>query len=63
MLDRPALLRVPEKLLKLAIGPAAEFASGGARVSCQKIQRAGYRFFFEELHQALRHLLRRPEVD
>ncbi len=57
-LKRPALFRYPVPLLKAAIGEAADYASGGPTVSSDKIQGAGYRFFFEDLEPALQNVLR-----
>jgi NAD dependent epimerase/dehydratase family enzyme len=44
-------------VLKVLIGEAGEYASGGPRVEVAKIQAAGYRFFFSDLDQALAHEL------
>jgi NAD dependent epimerase/dehydratase family enzyme len=46
-------MRYPVSLLKLIIGEAGEYASGGPRAQAAKIQDAGYRFFFSDLDQAL----------
>jgi uncharacterized protein (TIGR01777 family) len=56
-LGRPALMRYPLPVLKIIIGEAGEYASGGPRVEIAKIQDAGYRFFFSDLEQALAHEL------
>jgi hypothetical protein len=56
-LGRPALMRYPVPVLKIIIGEAGEYASGGPRVQVEKIRDAGYRFFFSELDQALSSLL------
>jgi len=53
VLGRPALMRYPVPLLKIIIGEAGEYASGGPRVRVAKIQDVGYRFFFSDLDQAL----------
>ena len=53
VLRRPALMKYPVPLLKLIIGEAGEYASGGPRVQVAKIQGAGYRFLFSDLEQAL----------
>ncbi len=60
VLRRPALMRLPVPLLKLAIGEAGEYASGGARALSGRVEGLGYRFFFSELEPALRNLLGRP---
>jgi uncharacterized protein (TIGR01777 family) len=52
-LGRPALMRFPVPLLKIIIGEAGRYASGGPRVRIEKIEDAGYRFFFSDLDQAL----------
>lgn len=60
VLRRPSLMRFPTGLLRLAVGEAAEYASGGSRVSAALIRDLGYDFFFEDLEPALRNLLKRP---
>ncbi len=59
VLGRPSLLRYPPGLLRLAIGEAGGFASGGARATADRAQALGYRFFFEDLEAALRNALQR----
>ena len=56
-LKRPALLRLPVSVLRIMLGEAGEYASGGPRVRGEKIQNAGYRFFFSDLDLALSNLL------
>jgi uncharacterized protein (TIGR01777 family) len=56
-LRRPAWMSYPVPVLKIIIGEAGEYASGGPRVQAEKIQGAGYRFFFSDLDQALAHEL------
>jgi uncharacterized protein (TIGR01777 family) len=56
-LRRPTLMRYPVPLLKLIIGPAADFTSGGSRAVTDKIRKAGYRFAFEQLEPAMRDVL------
>jgi uncharacterized protein (TIGR01777 family) len=56
-LGRPALLRVPVPVLRVVLGEAGEYASGGPRVRGEKIQNSGYRFFFSDLDRALSNLL------
>ncbi len=53
VLGRPALMRFPVPVLKIIIGEAGEYASGGPRVQVAKIEDAGYRFFFSDLDRAL----------
>ncbi|GAB3227378.1 TIGR01777 family oxidoreductase [Algoriphagus aestuariicola] len=50
---------VPGFLLKLILGEMAAMVLGGNRVSCQKIQKAGFQFEFFELSAALRELYHR----
>lgn len=47
---------VPGFLLRLMLGEMAEMVLGGNRVSCQKIQKAGFQFEFYELSAALKDL-------
>jgi uncharacterized protein (TIGR01777 family) len=56
-LKRPALMRIPVGILRIMIGEAGEYASGGPRVLVDRIQEAGYRFFFPDLDAALNNLL------
>jgi uncharacterized protein (TIGR01777 family) len=56
-LKRPALMRLPVPALRIILGEAGEYASGGPRVASEKIQSAGYRFFFNDLDRALDNLL------
>jgi uncharacterized protein len=60
VLRRPCALRYPTALMRLGIGEAADFASGGPRVLSQRAQSLGYEFFFPELEPALRNVLSRP---
>jgi len=57
VLKRPCLMKYPVPLLKIIIGEAGEYTSGGARCLAHKIQENGYRFFFDELEPALENLL------
>jgi uncharacterized protein (TIGR01777 family) len=56
-LERPALTRIPVFVLRIIIGEAGEYASGGPRALADRIQKAGYRFFFGDLDEALSNLL------
>jgi len=56
-LKRPALTRIPVPVLSVIIGDAGKYASGGPRALGDRIQKAGYRFFFGDLDQALSNLL------
>lgn len=57
VMRRPCLMRYPPPLLRLMIGEAGEYASGGCQVSSDRIREAGYRYFFEDLDPALRNAL------
>jgi NAD dependent epimerase/dehydratase family enzyme len=52
-LGRPAWMRYPVPVLKIIIGEAGKYASGGPRVRVEKVRDAGYRFFFSNLDEAL----------
>jgi uncharacterized protein (TIGR01777 family) len=56
-LGRPALLRLPVPVLRIILGEAGQYASGGPRVRGEKIRNSGYRFFFSDLDRALDNLL------
>lgn len=60
VLNRPCLMVYPTAILKLIIGEAGEYASGGPRVSADLVRKQGYQFFFSELEPAMRNLLGRP---
>ncbi len=49
---------VPGFALKLVLGEMAAMVLGGNRVSCQKIQKAGFQFEFYELSAALKDIFR-----
>ena len=61
VLRRPCALRYPTALMRLGIGEAADFASGGPRVHCRRAEALGYEFRFPELEPAIRNLLGRPK--
>lgn len=56
-LKKPAVLPVPATVLKLALGEMAGLLLGGQRVLPERIERAGYRFRFANLEQALEDVL------
>jgi uncharacterized protein (TIGR01777 family) len=58
VLRRPSLMRYPAALLRIMLGEAGDYASGGPRALAGRIQLAGYRFFFEDLEEALNSALR-----
>lgn len=49
---------VPGFVLKLILGEMAAMVLGGNRVSCQKIQKAGFQFDFFELSKALKDIFK-----
>ncbi|WP_224999885.1 TIGR01777 family oxidoreductase [Cesiribacter sp. SM1] len=57
-LDKPYFLpSVPGKLMKLALGERAVVVLGSAKVSADKLLKAGYTFRYQELEPALQQLL------
>ncbi len=54
VMKKPCWLPVPEALLKIALGQMAEMLLHGQRAIPEKIIKAGYRFKFPELRDALR---------
>lgn len=50
---------VPGFVLRLVLGEMAAMVLGGNRVSCQKIQKAGFEFEFEDLKEALKDLFKK----
>ncbi|GAB4110981.1 MAG: TIGR01777 family oxidoreductase [Thermoflexibacter sp.] len=58
VLNRPILpVNVPAFALKLALGEMAGIVLGGNRVSSEKIEKAGYKFRFTNVEDALTNLL------
>lgn len=49
---------VPGFVLKLVLGEMAAMVLGGNRVSCQKIQKAGFKFEYFELSEALKDIFK-----
>ncbi len=57
-LHRPLWLPpVPPLVLRALVGEMADIVMNGSKVSCKKIQKAGYVFQFEDLSAALKDLL------
>lgn len=56
-LHRPALLRIPEFALKLALGEMAEFAFASERVLPQAAKSLGFSFRYLQIGEALRSLV------
>jgi NAD dependent epimerase/dehydratase family enzyme len=63
LLSRPTLLPTPEFAARLAFGEMAdELLLASARVEPARLLRTGYRFRFQTLEEALRHLLGQPRA-
>jgi len=57
VLKMPILLpKVPPLLLKIILGEMSSIVLKGVNVSCEKIQKIGFQFKFEHLHQSLLNL-------
>lgn len=59
VLHRPALLPVPEFVLRLALGDMADVLLSSQRVSPKKVRQAGFQFRFPDLEPALRNVIAR----
>jgi len=57
-MKRPCLMRYPGGVLKLLIGQAADYASGGGRVLPKRLSEIGYRFLFSNINDAMKNILR-----
>ncbi|MEJ5351860.1 MAG: TIGR01777 family oxidoreductase [Melioribacteraceae bacterium] len=57
VLGRPCIFRIPEYLLKIILGEAANVILEGAKVYPKKTIEYGYKFKFDNLEKALRNLL------
>ena len=57
-IGRPSLFPVPKFALKIVAGELGEYAVMSQRTSVEKIIKAGYKFKFENLGEALRDLLK-----
>jgi uncharacterized protein (TIGR01777 family) len=57
VLNRPSLFRVPEFVLNLALGEAAQPVVSSLRVQPKVLQMAGFEFRFEDLEEALADIL------
>jgi uncharacterized protein len=49
--------RVPQFLLRIALGEMADIVLNGSRISCEKTERAGFSFQFRDLKEALENIL------
>lgn len=58
VLNRPSLFPVPNFMLKLVVGEAAEVVTASQRVDVKKLIVSGYKFKFENLTDTLRDLLK-----
>jgi uncharacterized protein (TIGR01777 family) len=58
VLHRPAVLRTPAPVLRLALGEQADLLLTGQRAVPRKAEQAGYRFMYPELGAALEQALR-----
>lgn len=57
VMNRPSLFRVPEFVLNLVLGEAAEPVLSSLRVQPKALQLSGFNFEFEDLEQALADIL------
>lgn len=62
VLNRPSLFNVPEPLLKVAFGEAADFMTASLNVRPAVLQERGFTFDYTGLEEALRQILR-PESE
>lgn len=60
VLRRPCFMKWPRWVLRIILGEAADYSSGGPRVKADRVRGAGYDFFFDELEPALRNSLGKP---
>lgn len=58
ILKRPSIFPVPKSIMKIVAGEVAEYAVMSQRTSVEKIIKAGYKFKFENLEEALKELLK-----
>jgi uncharacterized protein (TIGR01777 family) len=58
VLNRPSLFPVPNFMLKLVVGEAAEVVTASQRVDVKELIVSGYKFKFENLTDTLRNLLK-----
>ena len=57
-LNRPSFIKVPEFLLRIVLGEAAEAALSSLRVTPQKLNNQNFKFQFENLSLCLKNLLK-----
>jgi uncharacterized protein (TIGR01777 family) len=62
-MHKPILLpAIPEFVLRLMLGEMADLVVNGSRVSCEKILKAGCKFQFTNVEEAIEDLIRRSDV-
>lgn len=57
VMKRPSMFRVPEFVLIILLGEAAQVILSGAKVNPKRTEEFGYRFEYSELTEALKNLL------
>ncbi len=58
VLNKPMVLpSIPPFVIKMIVGPMAEIVLNGSRISSAKIQKAGFKFQFNKIEEALNDLL------
>jgi len=57
ILKRPSIFPVPKFILRLVVGDAASVVTASQKVSADKLLKAGYKFKFTKLSDALQNLL------
>ena len=57
VMKRPSMFRVPEFVLKILLGEAAQIILGGAKVNPKRTEEFGYKFEYSGLTEALKNLL------
>ncbi len=58
VMHRPSLFPIPQFVLKLVVGEAAEVVTASQRIDVNKILNSGYKFKFENLEDTLKNLLK-----
>ncbi|MDH5201864.1 MAG: TIGR01777 family oxidoreductase [Nitrospirota bacterium] len=62
VMSRPSWVRVPEFVLKIALGEMADMLFNGQRVLPKKMIDAGFEFRFPTLHKALEEIIQRKKI-
>jgi len=57
VMHRPSWFRVPEFLMKIILGEAAEFVTGGQKVIPERLNNMNYKFKYPDVRMALENLL------